>query len=77
MRITDPSDAWLSNVTFTHDSQSIYYCVSESVGGTTIYKLPLPSGSPQPVVMAADSGVAISPTDESIAFIRRDESGKH
>ncbi len=77
VRITDPSDAWLSNVTFTHDSQSIYYCASESVGGTTIYKLPLPSGSPQPVVMAADSGVAISPTDESIAFIRRDESGKH
>jgi Tol biopolymer transport system component/DNA-binding winged helix-turn-helix (wHTH) protein len=78
VEVIPPTASQYVGLTFSHDSQSIYYVIypKERQGDGTrlgmLYKIPLLGGVPQHLATDVDSPVAIAPDNVQFAFVRND-----
>ena len=72
-QITAPTDAMLFSAVFSHSGNYVFYERQEK-GVATVYQLPVLGGVPRKIASNVWSGVAISPDDKRIAFVRLDST---
>ncbi|HJQ68441.1 MAG TPA: protein kinase [Blastocatellia bacterium] len=69
--IIPPSRLWLTGVTFSPDSNSIYYSAGETETSTrTLYQISVLGGPARKVVTDIDSSITFSPDGAQFAFMR-------
>ncbi len=69
--IIPPSRLWLTGVTFSPDSSSIYYSAGETETSTrTLYQISVLGGTSRKVVTDIDSSITFSPDGAQFAFMR-------
>lgn len=60
-------------LTFTRDNQYLYFTRKES-GGSNVYRLAVPGGTPMKVKELVDSPISLSPQQDRFAFVRLDKN---
>jgi eukaryotic-like serine/threonine-protein kinase len=70
VRIVGPSEATYANVSFTPDSNFIYFNQTQNDQPMSIYQISVSGGAPHKIVENVSSRAAISPDGQRIAFIR-------
>lgn len=72
VQIVPPVEGDYRGVTFSHDGNYVYYSLyltrPNQIG--EIFRIPVLGGIPQKIIEDADSGLALSPDDTHLAFIR-------
>jgi serine/threonine protein kinase/Tol biopolymer transport system component len=69
--IVPPMKSEYRGVTFSHDSNYLYFTRSESVDVATLYQISLPAGSPRKIKDGVDSPISLSPNGDRFAFVRQ------
>jgi TolB protein len=71
MQLVEPDRVLYRGVTFSPDSNFIYYAAYQGTGGIgTLYQMPVLGGTPAKVITDIDSPVTFSPDGRRVAFTR-------
>ncbi|HET9308718.1 MAG TPA: protein kinase [Candidatus Sulfotelmatobacter sp.] len=78
IQIMPATAGFFVNLTFSHDSNYLYYVRvgSFNLTSATAYRVPSLGGDPQKVIEDLSSGVTLSPDDKQVAFIRIKAGGE-
>jgi len=72
-QLVPAGDVEYLGITFTHDSQYLYFTRKEP-GGSNVYRLAVPGGTPIKIKELVDSPITISPQQDRFAFVRLDKA---
>lgn len=67
------AEAAYLGMSFTRDSNYLYFTRKDS-GGSNLYRLALPAGTPVKIKDFVDSPISLSPEENRFAFVRHDKS---
>jgi serine/threonine protein kinase/Tol biopolymer transport system component len=77
IRISQPEGGLLLNLTFSHDSNYVYYVRRQISLSSNVYRVPSLGGEPQKLAENVFySGVALSPDDKQMAFVHTGAGGE-
>jgi serine/threonine protein kinase len=78
IRISQPEGGTLLSLAFSHDSNYVYYVrLLSSLSSADVYRVPSLGGDPQKLATSAfNSGVALSPDDQQMAFVHTGAGGE-
>jgi eukaryotic-like serine/threonine-protein kinase len=69
-----PEDVEYIGITFSRDSNYLYYTRREENGPGTLYRLAWPSTNPVKLKTGVDSPISLSPHGDRFAFVRHDDA---
>lgn len=71
IEVVPPGPPYFKGITFSSDSQSIYYGLANLGGGPSfLYRIPVMGGSPEKLKQGIDSPVTFAPDGKRFAFVR-------